>query len=283
MGYGNSYPSEKELQVAKEFREEEAKEKKSQQESFVEKFCKRLGYNRESFKDMELEIKLNLSRPRPALFYGNQDLYLGEELSFPSPYCLDKILPTSQATHNCYAFVDTRKRTLESAFTEVDDITRIKLKCKSETQIYEKSGIYLLKRKEQHIPIKSNSEMIVSISSLVKNNKLPVEFIGGFEKRAKECFIFNPTSGRIFVISTGICQRVTHKKDILDQLEIEYYGQVNSYNSKINVSDEMISLASKILNGLPSGYSAKPTTLTKIGWLASKDSRFNDYRMIGEK
>jgi len=278
MGYGNTYSSETVPVTVRK-----SVPAKEPEISCVEKFCNKLGYHRESFENVELETKLNLLRKVPPIFSSKEDLDFGHELELPHPYCLDKILPVSSAIHDCYAFVDTNKKTLEAAFTEVDAAKRIKIKYKGKTDVYKKSGIYLLRRGEQHIPCDDRRQLVNAIANIVRTSLLPVECVGRFEKRTKECFMFNPISGRIFVMSTGLCQRAENEGDILDQLEIEYYGQINSYKSNMKVEEELITLTSEILDKMPNGYKATSTILTKLEWMASKSDSFKNFKVIGEQ
>lgn len=287
MGYGYTYhptASERRAIEGEGKEKEKKKETQSVERSIVQKFTDEFGYNRESLDGIELEIKLNLNMPSSE--EDKAELYrVGEKLTLAHPYARDKILPISRSKHYCYAFIDKSKKTIESAFTEIENSNGTKLKLKQETEIYKKDKIYLIKRKEQHIPCKNKSELTLAIANFIRNKDFPVEFVGQFAKETKECFTFNPVSGRIFVLSSGICQliKAEHENNFLYQLEVEYYGQINGYQASNDVKDEMFTLASGILKELPTKYHAKPSALTKIGWLATLNEDLKNFKVIEGK
>lgn len=269
MGYGNTYS------------EQEEKEKISQKQSLVGRLCNQFGYNREYLENVELEAKLSLAIPKDRNW--KELLLMGEQLALPNPYARDKILSASSSDNICYAFVNSSSKTLEYAFTEVETRDKTKLKIKEDSRISEKSGIYLLRRKEKHIYAKRD-EITAIIANLVRKSALPIEFIGKFYKIAKESFAFNPASGRIFVLSTGLCGRTDDFISYsLYQLEIEYYGQVNGNKATKTIEDEIVALTSGVLKEVPRKYGAKSSALTKLEWLASKNESFKNFRVVGGK
>ena len=93
-----------------------------------------------------------------------------------------------------------------------------------------------------------------------------MEYIGSFSKQSKESFVFNPTSGRIFVIATNICT-IDKNPNKLYQLEVEYYGQINGFSSIRDVEGDLAELTKGILKNIPVGFIGKSTGLTKFDWL----------------
>ncbi len=259
MGYGDTYSREP---------EELTKEEMSEKDSLVSCLCRREGYNREDLENIELESKIDVSYSR-WFSGGSKDkiiLTLGEDLEFPEPYSRDRILKSSKANHSCYAFVNRRNRNLRYAFTKVERDSRVKIKVKGETQRIRKGNLVVLKRDEKHLENLSVIEVNKYISEVARQSNNSLEYIGSFLKQSKEALVFNPTSGRIFVVATNICS-IGKNPNQLYQLEAEYYGQINGFSSIRKVDDELIKLVGGMLQGLPKGYSGKSSELTKFDWL----------------
>ncbi|MCK5321176.1 hypothetical protein KAJ38_01235 [Candidatus Pacearchaeota archaeon] len=259
MGYGDTYSREpKEL----------TKEEMSEKDSLVSCLCNDVGYNREGLENTELESKIDVSYSK--WFIGRSKdrviLTLGEYLKFPEPYSRDRILESSKANHSCYAFVNGRNGNLRHAFTKIEREGRVKIKVKGETQRIRKGNIIVLKRDEKNLENLSAIEVNKYISEIGRQRDYPLEYIGSFLKQSKEAFVFNPTSGRIFVVATNICS-IEKNPNQLCQLEAEYYGQINGFSSIRKVDGELIKLVGGMLRGLPRGYSGKSSELTKFDWL----------------
>jgi len=256
MGYGTTYSREpKKL----------TKEENSEKNSLVSCLCNDAGYNRENLENIELEAKIDLSLQRKSRKTGII-LTLGEDLVFPEPYSRDKILKSSKANHSCYAFVDRNSGNLEFVFTKIERGSKIKIKLKEKTEHIRRSGIILLKRNEKHIEDLTRLEVNKYISEMARQSNLPLEYIGSFLKQSKETFVFNPTSGRIFVVATNICG-IKANANQLYQLEAEYCGQINGFSSVKDVEDDLAELVGGMLGNLPKEYLGKNSTLTKFDWL----------------
>lgn len=251
MGYGETYSRKP------------TKEKKSQEDSLISCLCNEVGYNREDLENIELETKIDLSYSASQRKSGIT-LTFGEDLDFIEPYSRDKILESSKANHSCYAFVDKERNLLIPAFTKVEGGKNVKIKVKGKTQQIKNEGIILLKRDEKHFEDLTAIEINKYIAETARKNKLPLEYVGRFIKESKETFVFNPTSGRIFVIATNIC---TMKNSQLCQLEAEYYGQINGFNASKNVESDLVNVIKGILEKIPRKYHAKTSKLTKFDWL----------------
>jgi len=258
MEYGSTYSREPERQT---------KEELSEKNSLVSYLCHEAGYKREGLENTELESKIDLSYSRWFKWFKNGTiLTLGEDLEFPEPYSKDKILESSKANHSCYAFVDRQKRNLRHAFTKIERGGKVKIKIKGEKQQIRKENIIILKRDEKHLKDLSGIEVTKYISEIARQSNLPLKYIGSFLKQSKEAFVFNPTSGRIFVVATNICY-IEKNPNQLYQLEVEYYGQINGFCSLKSVDDELVKLVGGILQNLPRGYTGKTSELTKFDWL----------------
>jgi hypothetical protein len=289
MGYGDTYTKTPTYQPTKE--------DISEKQSLVSVLCDEAGYNREDLEDIELEAKIDLD------YFAHRKrlnrLRLGEELEFPEPYSRDKILKVSKAIHSCYAFVKAQGN-FEHAFTKVQREQYKKIKVKKETEYIIKRGIVLLKRPEKNLENLSQIDINKYISEISKKSNSPIQYIGSFNKQSKEAFVFNPTSGRIFVIATNICNievkektpktkeyfkrfeqiiydvlsqrkpaREEFSQSILYQLEIEYYGQINGFSAIDDVEDELINLVKNTIESIPKNYKPRSSRLTKFEWLVS--------------
>jgi hypothetical protein len=287
MGYGDTYTRTPTYQPTKE--------EISEKQSLVSVLCDEAGYNRENLEDIELEAKIDLD------YFGHRTrlnrLRLGEELEFPEPYSRDKILKASKAIHSCYAFVKG-PGDFEQAFTKIQRQEYKKIKIKPSTEYIQKQGVVLLKRPEQNLENLSQIDINKYISEISKKSKSPLKYIGSFNKQSKEAFVFNPTSGRIFVIATNVCNLETkektpkireyfkifqnimqdfkqrHKKNrqefsqsTLYQLEIEYYGQINGFSALDSVENELSILVKNTIQSIPKNYKPRSSRLTKFEWL----------------
>jgi len=253
VGYGNTYSRKAGQQT---------KEEISEKDSLVSCLCNNSGYNREDLENVELEAKINLSYPS-----RKTDILLtfGEDLGFPEPYSVDRILPNSEARHSCYAFID-RKNRLQYAFTKIERDGKVKIKIKEKTKQIDKEGIILLRKAEKRLEDLSAMEVNKHIAKIARQSKLPLEYIGSFSKQSKEAFVFNPTSGRIFVVATNFCS-IQSNPHYLFQLEVEYYGQINGFSSVRGVDEELARLVRGVVNNFPEGYSGNSSALTKFDWL----------------
>ena len=256
MGYGDTYSREP---------SQATKGEVSEGNSLVSYLCNDVGYNREDLEDVELEAKIDLFCFQESS-EGKVVLTFGEDLDLPEPYSRDKILPSSEASHSCYAFVDRKRNQLIYAFTKIERSGKTKIKVKEKTQEINKDGIILLKRAEKHLEDLSAIEVNKYIVETARKSKFPLEYIGSFSKQSKEALVFNPTSGRVFVIATNICS-IQSNPNQLYQLEAEYYGQINGFSSMKGVDDELVELIRGMINNFPEGYSGKFSILTKFDWL----------------
>jgi len=254
MSYGDTY------------QKEPTKEEISQKNSLIAILCSKSGYNREDLENTELESKIDILSKKG--LFGTIKITLGEELSFPVPYSKDKILEASKSIHKCYAFIGDE---LTLAFTQVDKNNQTKIKVKDYPEYIENNGITLIKRVEKHENL-SELEITKYISDKAISSNLPLEYIGSFSKESKEAFVFNPTSGRIFVVSTNICE-INSNSNKLHQLEIEYYGQINGFSTSKKVYEDMAYLVGGILENLSKRYVCKNSTLTKFEWLVKNAKR----------
>lgn len=252
MGYGSTYSSQPRKSTEEEL---------SEQNSLISLLCNDAGYSREEFKDTELESKIDISCSKGT----SPVLTLGESLEFVEPYSRDKILVSSKSIHSCYAFTDKNKGLLP-AFTKVEKEGQIKIKIKEEMQQINKKGIILLRRDEKHLMNLNALEVNKEISQIARKSNLPLQYVGKFCKQDKEAFVFNPTSGRIFVVSTNLCDMELNQ-NTLYQLEIEYYGKINGFLTAGAVEEEMAELTRSVLKYLPKEYSGKNSTKTKFEWL----------------
>jgi len=259
--YGRTYVREPRKQQERKERE---KVVEVPEEGLVSSLCDEAGYNREGLDNIELEAKIDLE-PCGLIRKSKIRMTLGEELTFPKPYSLDNVLAESESIHYCYAFVSGSK--LVPAFTKVTKGERTKIKIKGETEQVERQGVIFLKRTEKHLEELSPLGVNKEIAEIARKSQMPLKYVGDFLKRSKEAFVFNPTSGRVFVISTNLCE--AQGKNRLYQLETEYYGQVNGFSSWEDVYEEMARLTKAILtNGLPRlNYSGRNSTLSKFEWL----------------
>jgi hypothetical protein len=259
--YGRTYEREPKKQQERKIKERVIEVPK---EGLVSSLCNEAGYNREGLDNIELESKIDLE-PCGLIRKSKIRMTLGEELTFPEPYSLDNILEESKSTHYCYAFISGRK--LVPAFTKVTKGERTKIKIKGKTERVERQGVILLKRTEKHLEELAPLDVNKEIAEIARKNQMPLKYVGDFLKRSKEAFVFNPTSGRVFVIATNLCG--AQNKNQLYQLEIEYYGQVNGFSSWEDVYEEMAGLTKAILkDGLPRlNYSGRNSTLSKFEWL----------------
>lgn len=238
----------------------EAPEKKS----VIEALCNEAGYNRECFETTELESKLDVELRKQVAFLKKPSITLGEELLFPAPYSLEKVLGVTEATHECYGFVS--EKTID-AFTKVTTDGKIKIKIKSIVEYHTENGIIILKRDEKHKENLTPSDITLFIANEARLSNAILKYIGSFNKTSKEAFIFNPVTGRIFVIATNICTCNTGE-DILYQLELEYYGRINGYKNSSTVFVELASLTQCAINDASRlGYVCKNSTTTKFDWL----------------
>ncbi len=254
MTYGNTYPRE-------------PKEEPPKPKSVIEALCNEAGYKRENLEGIELESKIDIE-PRRRWFdlAKSVPLSLGEKINFPAPYSLDKVLDISDAFHECYGFVG---ESIVEAFTKVTKQGETKIKIKSETEYLTREGISLLKRREEHKKNMSSQELVSFIAQEARKSKVPLKYVGSFQKQSKEAFVFNPISGRIFVVATNLCKANLEDRGPLYQLELEYYGQINGYTHPDNIIEEMVLLTQSMINASSRlGYSGRSTKLTKFDWLA---------------
>ncbi len=240
------------------------KEEISQENSLVTLLCNNAGYNKENLEGIELEAKIDLSYYH--LFKrGDIKISIGEELKIQEPYSQDKILEKRISTHHFYGFL--KDDDLEYAFSKTSILGKDKIKLKGDLEYIEHDGIIFIKRSEKHLNDLSPLEINQFISKQAQKSKRLLKYVGALLRETKEVFIFNPVSGRIFVITTGICKTELNK-DKLYQLELEYYGQINGFNISDNIYDDMSVLANGILKDLPNhGYLGKPSKVTKFDWL----------------
>jgi len=267
MGYGDTY-SRKPRQSTKE--------EISEKNSLVSCLCNDAGYNREYLENIELEAKIDLSYSSRSRKTGII-LTFGEDLSFQEPYSRDKILPSSEARHSCYAFVDKKEKQLQYAFTKIESGERVKIKIKGKTQQINRGGIVLLRRAEKHLEDLSAIEVNKYIAKTARQSKLPLEYVGSFSKQSKEAFVFNPTSGRIFVVATNICG-IQSNPNKLYQLEAEYYGQINGFSSTRGADEDLAELVKGMINNFPKGYSGNSSTLTKFDWLVRNRGELSSFK-----
>ena len=232
--------------------------------NLVESLCKDAGYNREELEGIELESKINIF---PGWF-KRMPLTFGERINLPEPYSRDDVLPVSDSVHSVYAFYDGSEERYFPAFTKVTARGKTKIKVKGDVEEIEQNEIILLKRSEKHLEDLSPLEVNRHIADIARENKFSLEYLGSFNKQSKEAFVFNPTSGRIFVVATNVCG-IENCFGKLNQLEIEYYGQVNGFSSSSSVCDELSGLVSNILGNFPKRYSGKSSNLTKFDWLVN--------------
>jgi len=258
MGYGNTYSRQ-----PKQLTKEEISEKNS----LVTCLCSDAGYNREDLENIELESKIDISCLKRTKKTGIV-LTLGEDLDFSEPYSKDKILQSSKSNHSCYGFVDKKRNQLVYAFTKIEKDGKTKIKVKEKTQQIKKDKIILLKRIEKNLGDLNSIEVNKHIAKTARESKLPLEYVGSFSKQSKEVFVFNPASGRIFVIATNICN-IQDNPNQLYQLETEYYGQINGFSSLRSLNEELAKLVESMINNLPKGYSGKSSALTKFNWLVN--------------
>ncbi len=285
MEYGNTYlrtPKERTLKekskkkVIDDFcngiRDNKRNSLKSK--SVIEALCNELGYNRGNLEGIELESKIDIqSKYRRFNIVKRMPLSLGEKINFPVPYSLDYVLEAGNAFHECYGFVED---SVVEAFTKVTKQSRTKIKIKGKTEYLNHDGIILLKRAEEHKKGMTAQDIVSFIAQEAKKVNAPLKYVGSFQKQSKEAFVFNPISGRIFVVATNICKTeylnhdgiILLKRASLYQLELEYYGQINGYNHSNDIVGEMVLLTNAMINdSFRLGYSAKATKLTKFDWL----------------
>ncbi|GEM_PF-5040751 len=249
MSYGNTYTREP------------TREEISQRDSLVTLLSKESGYNREGFDNVELEVKLDLSFG--CLFWRRYKLRLGEEISLIEPYSKDKVLESRETFHSCYGFIGEK---IEEAFIVVNDKDSKKIKIKSKPYYIKNNRVIIIKRDQKDLSNLTSVEINSYISKIARESNKPLEFIGGFEKQSKELFVFNPTSGRVFVLSTNICKK-NSSLERLCQMEIEYYGQINGFVAYRDVYNDLATLTNGLLKNLSSRYTAKVSTLTKFDWI----------------
>jgi hypothetical protein len=256
-------------------------ERETQEQSLVKKLVDCFGYNREHLTDIEIETKIDVSNiySLSVISPSNEFLKIAERLEIPLPYVRDKILEASYNSHLFYARIDESKKKLESAFVEVKVGGSIrKLKLKGETKVLKKNGVYILERKEEHIPM-DDKDLIPAVAKIIRENPLPIIYAGIVHKYSKECFMFNPLSGRIFVLSSGFCKN--EKSDnTLSQLEVEYYGQINGYQNKKSAEEELIQLTHRVLKKFPKHLHPRASKLTKLEWLIRQDNQFKHYQVL---
>ena len=244
------------------------KEELLQQNSLVTVLCKDVGYNKEDLDGIELEAKIDLIYKN--LFKRNNfEIIIGERLHIPEPYSQDRILDKRASTHHFYGFLNENGK-LDYAFSKNSMDNGNKIKLKKNLEYIEYNGIIFTKRLEQHLNNLSPLEINQFISKQAQESKKPLKYVGALLRETKEVFIFNPTSGRIFVITTGICSTELNKNKFY-QLELEYYGQVNGFKTSENIYDDMYFLANRLLKDLPNhGYLGKPSRITKFDWLVQQ-------------
>lgn len=289
MSYGGTYDRDSQEEIAiresqKVTEIQNRKERLSQENSLVRELCKKTGYNRESFENIEVETKLDIIGERDLIpiHFGrgrlnsdNLALTEAEDIEFPIPYRRDIILPLSPISrHGCYVFADYSKKEISPAFTAVETQGNVKIKIKGKA-IYRKIGEnYIVKRTEQHLPCNSPEELRHAIYCIEKISNLPVEYVGSFKKRSKEHFLFNLSSGRIFVVSNGV---VSTNNWYAGQIEVEYYGRINGYQSKEDTVNKEISyLTEHISKTLRKERKIMPTHETKLEWLVSLNENGNE-------
>lgn len=282
MSYGRTYDSGSQEEIAiresqKVTEIQSRKERLSQENSLVRELCKKAGYNRESFENIEVETKLNIIGERDLLPIhlrgkrNSDDLALteAEDIEFPIPYRRDIILPlTPISQHGCYVFADYSKREISPAFTAVETHGNVKIKIKGKASYRKIGENYIIERAEQHLPCNSPEELRRAVYCIEKVSNLPVEYAGSFKKRSKEHFLFNLSSGRIFVVSNGV---VSTDNWYAGQIEVEYYGRVNGYQSNEDTVDkEIVYLTEHISKTLErKERKTTPTHETKLEWLVS--------------
>ena len=251
MGYGNIYS--------------EKAQKEIKANTVVTALCDKRGYTREGFTGTELEAKINVTPKRNIIgITRSLNLSLGEQIRFPAPYLLDNILDVSETVHEVYVSVSER---VEEAFTVVKRTSGSKLKIKSNVQQYGPEDALILVRGEQHETENTTGQINELLVEKLKTSPFPIKYLGSFCKKSKEAFIFNPVSGRIFVVATNVCTS-NAVKSTLYQVELEYYGQVNGYSYQDPVLDDMVALVRPMILDLPRlGYIGQSSTLTKGEWV----------------
>jgi len=288
MSYGRTYErSQEEIAISESQKVTEIqtrKERLSQENSLVKELCKKAGYNRESFEDIEVEAKLDISGERELIpiHFGRRELNSDnlaltevENIEFPIPYRRDIILPlTPLSEHGCYVFADYSKREISPAFTAVETHGNVKIKIKGKADYRQIGENYIIKRTEKHLPCNSPIELRQAIYCIEKVSDLPVEYVGSFKKRSKEQFLFNLSSGRIFVVSNGV---VSTDNWYAGQIEVEYYGRINGYQTNEDtVDNEIIYLTDHISKNLGKGRKTTPTHETKLEWLVGLNESGNE-------
>lgn len=275
MSYSDTYQSDPTPLGKREERREEIPKLKR---SFVQELCSKVGYNRESFQNIEVESKLNFNRGPDGCLASEFLLHEVKEINFPQPYMSDlEISIEEPSKHDCYVFTDYLNKEIYPAFTAVGNRKGTKIKIKKNEKVSDR-GIfrmkYIIQREEQHIPCNSEEDLSKAIPTIEEGCSLPIDFLGSFQKRSREQFLFNYISGRIFVISNGVAYVYPDNEHFLRQIEIEYYGRINGYSPmKKDVEDELFDLTDFLSKFFQNTFTAKPTKLTKLEWLASVNNK----------
>jgi len=260
IGYGNTYsrtPKEEE-------KPKKDKPEKDNSESVIETLCNEAGYTRENLEGTELEAKIDIESRRGLAFKEMPPLW--GEIDFPAPYSLDKILGGSEAIHECYGYI-SGKGIVTEAFTKVRKGGKTKIKIKGKTTYLNEKGIFILRRDEEHKMDMTSQEIMTFIAKEARTHDLPLEYIGSFHKKSEEAFVFNPVSGRIFVLAKNMCTSESRKS--LYQLEVEYYGRINGYKKSGDIREEAAFLAQAMIKDVSRlGYTGKTSKLTKFEWMA---------------
>jgi hypothetical protein len=258
MSYGSTYTKKPET-VSKTKLQEAPK-----LESVVGTLCFESGYNRENLEKIELESKLDIDAKKLFFFSRKPSIVFGEKLKFPAPYSIDNILGITEAIHECYGFVSDKTT---EAFTKVTKEGKTKIKIKSNTKYITENRIIILMRDEEQKENLSAKDIARFIVNEARSSNLTLKYIGSFNKTSKEAFIFNPISGRIFVMATNICS-TTLRKTALYQLEVEYYGRINGYKNSTSAIDELSILTQlAITDASRLGYICRTSKKTKFDWL----------------
>ncbi len=234
----------------------------------IEDLCKQRGYNREGNDDVEIEAKITLLPKRgfKRLFAGKFDLDIGSKLSYPY---FKKVLPgTIIEGHVCYSFKDNGA----CALTVVKKPERLKIKSKGSEEVTNVKGIKIIKRTERHVDYPKDDARLDEYARDYAHNYLnisrnSIRRSGEFIKSARDIFLFNENNGRVFVVGSAECE--SPGRTNLRQLEIEYYGRINGFESKPGeLYDEIRSIAASMLVNLKEkGYESKSSIETKFDWL----------------
>ena len=248
------------------------------------------GLHREEYDGVELETKLDVCplEQSPGLSINSLEMRLGEVVLLPKPYLRDLILDQSQSLGGYYA----TQHDLNHAFTVVEHAGGSKIKEKESPTYTTIGGITVIERPETNTilvdPIsrkKSPTTPPIDLDAAIKQHikvreeetRTPIVYIGSIMRTNKECFVINPSTGRVFVIETHKAVMYPESEGqlitldplfaSLFQIEIEYHGTLKGVTPCLDLKADLAKLTDGVRENLhPLGYKGTPSILTKYQW-----------------